>query len=89
MKVQRRMCSTCIYRPDSPLDLSLLESQVADPYMEGHFRGYRICHHASNASAVCCRGFWEAHKDDCTPTQIAQRLGIVEFVDVDTIARRR
>jgi hypothetical protein len=28
-KVQKRACSTCIYRSDSPLDLKALEAQVA------------------------------------------------------------
>lgn len=34
---------------------------------------------------MCCRGFWEAHKDAFPAGQIAQRLGLVEFVDVDTL----
>ena len=29
--IQRRMCETCIYRKDSPLDVHRLEAQVADP----------------------------------------------------------
>jgi uncharacterized protein (DUF3820 family) len=80
-KVQKRMCSTCIYRPDSPLDLAKLERDVADPH--GGFRGHRICHHSND---VCCRGFWEAHKDEFPMGQIAQRLDMVEFVDVDTLS---
>jgi uncharacterized protein (DUF3820 family) len=80
-KVQKRMCSTCIYRPDSPLDLGKLERDVADPY--GGFRGHRVCHHSND---VCCRGFWEAHKDEFPMGQIAQRLDMVEFVDVDTLS---
>ena len=84
-QVQQRMCSTCIYRPDSPLNLAHLEAQIADPRMAGHFRGYRECHHATNGSGVCCRGFWERHKDHFDVGQLAQRLGWVEFVDVDVL----
>lgn len=82
-KVQKRMCATCIYRPDSTLDLAQLEADVADPRMAGYFKGHRICHHSKD---VCCRGFWERHKDSFTAGQLAQRLNLVEFVDVDVLA---
>lgn len=83
--VQAKLCATCIYRPDSPLDLAKLEADVADPNMEGFFRAYRECHHAKRGSKICCRGFWNAHKDDFTAGQIAQRLNIVRFVNVDVM----
>lgn len=77
-KVQDRQCPTCIYRPDNPLDLEQLEADIADGY--GGFSGHRICHHSDD---VCCRGFWDRHKDKFQLGQIAQRLGFVEFVQVD------
>lgn len=79
-KVQKRLCATCIYRPDSSLDLAKLENDVRDRYIG--FKGHRICHHSID---VCCRGFWEAHKDEFKMGQIAQRFRMVEFVDVDTL----
>jgi uncharacterized protein (DUF3820 family) len=79
-RVQKTACSTCIYGKDSPLDLDLLEAQIADPY--GGFTGRRICHHSDD---VCCRGFWNRHKDDFPAGQIAQRLDMVEFVEVDML----
>lgn len=85
LRVQKKMCSTCIYRPTSPLSIAKLEADVADPHMEGYFRGHRVCHHAPNNSQVCCRGFWEKHKDHFTLGQVAQRLNMVEFVNVDTL----
>ena len=45
------------------------------------FKGHRICHHTKD---VCCRGFWNAHKDEFPMGQVAQRLGFVEFVSVDS-----
>ena len=81
-RVQRRMCDSCIYKPESPLDLKRLEAQVADPH--GGFKTFRVCHHSKD---VCCRGFWEAHKNEFPVGQLAQRLDIVEFVEVDTLAR--
>lgn len=80
-KVQEKMCQTCIYRPDSPLDLEKLEDQVRDQHMG--FKGHRICHHTSD---VCCAGFWARHKDEFQLGQVAQRLNMVEFVNVDNLA---
>ena len=79
-EVQKKMCSTCIYRPDSTLDIKTLESQVADKF--GGFKGHRICHHSKTA---CCRGFWNKHRDEFAMGQIAQRLNMVEFVNHDTL----
>lgn len=79
-KVQQKQCKTCIYRPDNPLDIDALEAQIADEH--GGFNGHRICHHSKD---VCCRGFWDRHKDEFQLGQVAQRLGMVEFVDVDEI----
>ena len=82
-QVQLKMCRTCIYRGSSPLDIKKLEDEVRDPHMG--FRGYRICHHASDKSGVCCRGFWDRHKNAFPAGQIAQRLNFVEYVDVDVL----
>ena len=82
-KVQRRLCATCIYRPDSPLDVTALEDAVRDKYVG--FKGYRECHHAKRGSGVCCRGFWNAHKDEFAVGQVAQRLDLVEFVEEDVL----
>jgi hypothetical protein len=81
-KVQTKICATCIYT--WPLDeLRRLLEQVADPAMPGFFANYRACHHAPDGSGVCCRGFWNAHKNDFNAGQVAQRLGLVEFVEID------
>lgn len=72
------MCKTCIFRPELHWDLEKLLCQIIDGH--GFFNGWRICHHSED---VCCRGFWEAHKDDFAEGQIAQRLNLVEFVHVD------
>ena len=79
-RVQRTMCKTCIFRPDSPLDLERILEQVRDCHVG--FSEHRVCHHSSDA---CCAGFWAAHKDEFPMGQIAQRLGMVEMVDDDTI----
>jgi hypothetical protein len=58
-----------------------LEDQVRDEHIG--FKSYRACHHATDG--VCCRGFWERHCDEFQVGQIAQRLGLVEFVDMDVL----
>lgn len=78
-KVQKKSCSSCIYRKDSPLDLKALEAQAARK------DGHRICHHSKD---VCCRGFWNKHKDNFNLGRIAQRLNAVTFVEVDTLSKR-
>lgn len=83
-RVQRKMCATCIYRKTSTLDIKKLENDVADKRFLGFFIGYRVCHHSKDA---CCAGFWRRYKDRFTLGQIAQRLGFVQRVDVDTLNR--
>lgn len=73
-KVKTEPCATCIYRPGAPLDLKKLEGEIADGH--GGFTSYRICHHHED---VCCRGFWNRHKDKFQLGQVAQRLNVVEF----------
>lgn len=80
-KVQAKICETCIYKGGLGWRLDELLNQIRDRRMLGFFSGYRECHHAKRGSGVCCRGFWNAHKDDFASGQVAQRLGLVEFVD--------
>lgn len=77
IEVQRRACPTCVYRKGSPVDPKALEDNIRDQRMRGHFNGYRICH---SSKAACCRGFWNRHKDHFDLGQVAQRLGLVNFV---------
>lgn len=83
-RVQAQPCATCIYRKDSPLELATLEAEIADPQCAGFFRSFRICHHSETA---CCRGFWDRHNNDFTLGQLAQRLGMIEFVQDDLSGR--
>ena len=79
-KVQEKACATCIYRTDNVFDIQQLEAQIADRY--GGFKSWRICHHSIDA---CCAVFWAKHKDEFPTGQVAQRLNVVEFVNVDVM----
>lgn len=85
-QVQKYQCLSCIYRPNSGLDIAKLQAQIADPRMAGFFVSYRECHHAQRGSGVCCRGFWQRHRNNFTAGQMAQRLGYVEFVEADVLS---
>ena len=85
-RVQAKPCVTCIYHPDSAMDIAKLERDVADHNFEGYFVGYRVCHHSDD---VCCHGFWSRHKDQFTLGQVVQRLGLVEYVTVDTLSTEK
>ena len=89
--VNKKQCDTCIYRKRDPegqklhWDTDKLEEQIKDEM--GFFQGYRICHDYSVGEEsqddrdVCCRGFWNRHKDKFPGGQIAQRLYCVIEVE--------
>jgi len=78
--VMARQCATCIYRPDwRGTPIAELENQVRDKHIG--FRGCRICHSQKHGGKACCRGFWNRHKDEFPMGQVAQRLGLVTFVE--------
>lgn len=85
-KVQKKSCATCIYKPDCPLNVESLEEQIADGH--GGYTTYRQCHH-TNKNAACCRGFWNKHKDNFQLGQLAQRLDMVEFVNIDELGSNK
>ena len=82
-KVCAQRCATCIYNANSPLDVQALEDEARDPYVG--FKSYRACHHHPD-NDVCCRGFWNRHKDAFMLGQLAQRLGMVEEIEGDPLA---
>ena len=79
-RVRATACETCIYRDDSPLNLKKLEDEVRDHRAGYGFETFRACHHHDNPQ-VCCRGFWNRHKDEFAVGQLAQRLDAVEYTD--------
>ena len=85
LKVRAQQCATCIYRPDSVLDLAALEAEAADPALPGHFARWRACHGTRYREAdVVCAGFYARHAEDCTPIQVATRLGGLTFIRGDS-----
>lgn len=87
--VRREQCDSCIYRKRHAKtgarlawDVPELEAQIQDEH--GFFQGHRVCHAPAiedgeelSGPEVCCRGYWNRHRDDFPLGQIAQRLGRV------------
>jgi hypothetical protein len=76
-------CTTCIFRPGNLMHLepgvvkALVEGAVNDPTGGGHI----ACHDTLDLpAAAICRGFWDAHADKIALLQLAQRMGVVEYV---------
>lgn len=82
-EVMRRQCKTCIYRPSwLGTPVAVLEDQVRETHRGATgFRGSRICHSQERDGKATCREFWNRHKDEFAAGQIAQRLGMVEYVE--------
>jgi hypothetical protein len=82
-KVMSRQCATCIYRPTwRGTPIAVLEDQVREKHRGATgFQGFRVCHSQKRGGKACCRGFWNRHKWQFAAGQIAQRLGLVEFVE--------
>ena len=86
LKVQRKQCRTCIYSKRSPSrrTVAQLEGEITDPHLPWFFKGYRVCHHSSDA---VCAGFWRRHRDHFALGQIAQRLKFVRYVQEDVLVK--
>lgn len=85
LPVMRRQCATCIYRPSwQGTPIAVLEDQVREKHRGATgFKGSRICHTHPKGVKATCRGFWNRHKDEFAVGQVAQRLGLVQFVEAD------
>lgn len=72
-----RMCDTCIFRPGNLMQLrpSRVEEMVA---AATEHQSCIPCHKTLGGGEAVCRGFFEKHKTQ--PLQVAERLGLVEWV---------
>lgn len=75
--VCKRMCDTCIFRPDSVISRERVDEMVTGATADN---STIVCHHTINEDdQMACRGFFEKHP---TPTlKIAQALDMIEYVE--------
>jgi len=79
-RVQKRPCSTCIYRKDSPLDIRKLEADAADKH--GGFKGHGSAT-IPRMSAAAASGIVTSTTSPLASSRSG--LNAVEFVTVDTL----
>lgn len=80
VRILAEKCSTCIFHPGNRMHL---EPGRVKEMVEGSLENDSaiICHSTlGQEEQAVCRGFYEAHKT--TPLQIAERLGLIEEVEV-------
>lgn len=83
MKVSTKCCSECLFSDRKIVSDKRKEAVLRDcARKDTHF----TCHKTSIAGQdVCCRGFYENQTSQLI--RIAQRLGCVTFVDVETLEK--
>lgn len=82
MRVLSRLCDTCITYPDDRMLLGERRQEFID---EARVRGtYVVCHDTGTYSphpGAVCRGFFNRHWRETAALRLAQRLGLVVFVE--------
>ena len=77
--VCREMCPTCIFRPGNPMHLHSGRVRGMIDEARGH-ESTIVCHATLGAAQnAACRGFFDRYPTQ--PLQIADRLGLVTFID--------
>jgi len=75
--VCKRQCETCIFRDGGMhLNPGRLEQLVSEAVKN---ESTIVCHDTLDGPNAACAGFFHRHKT--APLQIAERLGLIEFVE--------
>jgi hypothetical protein len=80
LQVAAKRCNECLYSSSKIVPDDRRASLLADCRKSGR---YFICHKATiRGDAVVCRAFFDTEPNQAC--QVAERLGIVRFVDAET-----
>ena len=77
--VCRIQCETCIFHPGNRAHLQ--PGRVAEMVRKATNESAIICHATLDGDNAVCRGFFDKHPT--STLQIAERLGVVELVDLE------
>jgi hypothetical protein len=85
LKVQKKRCNECLFGDNFVVSCEERRDEVIRDALAKD--SYFVCHKSSISNKkkdedVCCRGYWDAHKDDFNLGRIAQRLGGPYFMTV-------
>jgi hypothetical protein len=73
------MCATCVFRPGNLMHLrSGRLREMVEESLDND--SAIVCHKTLEGDNAACRGFFDRYPT--TPLQVADRLGLMEFVDV-------
>ena len=81
-KVCESKCAQCLFTPERIVSKTRMANILKEcAQKDTHF----ICHKSKPGESVCCRGFYDTQTSNLM--RIAQCLGAVEFVAVETDAQ--
>ena len=81
LKVYAKKCANCLFSPNK-----IVSDNRRKEIIQGCIQSqeYFICHKASmNNEDVCCKAFYDTMGGYSQLIRIAQRMGAVEFVDLE------
>lgn len=81
MEVRKTKCDQCLFTDNRIVSQKRAGDVVKDCLKRDT---YFICHKTQTEDApqdMCCRGFWDQHKNNFNLGRIAQRLQAVRFVE--------
>lgn len=82
-KVMKKCCGECLFSKNKIVSESRKKSLLSDIKRN---QGFFECHKATAENKViCCRGFYEQKGHESQMIRISQRLGAVEFIELDDL----
>lgn len=81
-QVQAEKCNQCLFSKDKIVGDKRRSNLIKKTLQNDT---YFVCHKGSinKQHSLCCRGFWDAFKDQFNLGRIAQRLGGPKFVKIE------
>jgi hypothetical protein len=81
-EVASKCCGQCLFSPNKIVSDRRKTNLLKEIIQE---QSYFVCHKASiNDKETCCRGFYEKMGNASQLVRIANRLGAVKFVEVES-----
>ena|SRR2546425_11063863 len=84
-QVARSKCNQCLFSAHKIVSDTRRKRIIANCLQQGK-ETYFECHKATiTHEHVCCKGFYDAYGERVTIIHLAQRLGCLQFIDVETL----
>lgn len=83
MKVQKTKCNQCLFTKNKIVSGDRARSIVKEALQNDTFFGCHKTQLKGLKSDVCCKGFWDSHKNNFKLGRLAQWAGAVQEVVID------